>query len=247
MRTVLYIAIATVFLGSCNKGSDIKKGSPNPRDNVAIDTKVEGLKDVVMKQTDVYEMPIVVKYISGTKEKVSIALVDMPEHVFVSITPQIDTPNYSSILKFNAMSADTGTTKITLITAASKDSSTRTYSFNLTITPSPVNYALDLAGTYIHSGTCENVGAVNNTAYITADPNVINRIKIEKIWTGTSNSYYLYADINSVNHTINIPAQSNNGILYTGNGTYTDNKINISYQFTDGNLIKDNCTVTLSR
>src|SRR5690606_33050096 len=112
---------------------DGKKGTPNPRYNIAIDTKVEGLHDVVMQQTDVYELPIAVNYISGTKEKVSIALVDLPEQVFVAITPQIDTPNYSSILRFNAMNADTGTTLVTLRTAASKDSSARTYSFNLII------------------------------------------------------------------------------------------------------------------
>lgn len=246
MNKVLYFVAVSVFLLGCNKGSDGKKGSPNPLYNIAIDTKVEDLQDVVMEQTDLYEMPIAVKYISGTKEKVSIALVGMPENVFVSVTPQIDTPSYTSILRFNAMNADTGTTKITLITAASKDSSMRTYSFNLTIKPSPINYALDLAGTYTHSGMCEKVGAVNNTAYITADPDVINRIKIEKIWTGDY-SYFLYADIDPVNHTLSIPAQSNNGISYSGNGTYTDNQIDLSYQFTDGNLINDNCVVTLTR
>lgn len=246
MNKVLYLAVISVFLISCNKGSDEKKGSPNPRNNIVINTKVEGLQDVVMQQTDQFEMPIAVKYISGTKENVSIALVGMPENVFVSITPQIDTPNYTSILKFNAMNADTGTTEITVITAASKDSSMRTYSFNLTITPSPINYALDFEGTYSHTGMCENVGAVSNSAYISADPNKINRIKIEKVWTGNY-TYFLYADIDPVNHTLTLPAQSNNGISYSGGGTYTANKIHLSYQFTDGNLINDNCEVTLTR
>ncbi len=246
MKAIISCLLITIFIcSSCNKEST-PKGAPNPKYNVPIDTKIEGLHDITMQQNSTYDLPIAVKYLSGTKELVSIALTDLPNNVFVSITPQIDTPNYSSIIKFNVQNADTGTTTVTLMTAASKEASARSYTFNLTITPEPVNYAPDLAGLYTHAGTCDNVGTVNNQAIVSTDPNVINRIRIERVWTG-STTYFFYADINAATHTINIPAQTNNGILYTGSGTYSDNQMNIMYQFGDGNLINDACTVTLTR
>lgn len=247
MKKYFFYILLPFAFAACKKGNYTPNGSPNPKYNVPIQTNVTGIKDISMKQSDAVEMPIKIDYVSGTKEPVSITITNLPDSVFVSIIPQLDTPNYSSVVRFVSMKADTGTTTVTLSTAASKAASTKQYNFQLTILPNPVNHALSLVGNYNAGGACVITGAINNTVSISAVPGYINRIKVEKIWTGTSNGYYFYADLNPTNKTISIPSQTNNGFLYSGNGTYNDSELNITYTLSDGNLVYDNCTSVLTK
>lgn len=247
MKKYINLVVLSIILWGCSKDSFKPNGAPNPKYNIPIQTTVNGLKDIEMKQNAILELPISIIFDSGTKEEVSLAITNLPDSVFVNITPQIDTPSFNSKLRFVSMDADTGTRTITLTTAASKATSTKTYTFQLTIKPDSMNYALGLVGSYTATGACTATGTINNTVLITATPGYYNRIKVEKIWTGTSSSYYFYADLNPANNTLTIPPQTNNGFFYSGNGTYNVNQLSITYSLHDGNLVSDNCTTLLSK
>jgi len=244
MKAVVYSIVFSLVLLGCGKDDRLPSGTQNPIYNIPVQTDVTGLKDFTMKQNDVMEIPVSVKYISGIKEKVSIALINMPDSLFASITPQIDTPGYTSTIRFISKNADTGTSTVSLITAASNNSSSKTYSFKITVVADPANPAMELVGDYNETGACTNVGNVNNTVRVSIVNGVMNRIRLQGVWTGNQ-AYYFIADINPTAHTLTIPPQSNGNITYSGSGTYSSGQMDIHYQFSDGNLLQDECTTTL--
>lgn len=243
MKNVLCLGFCMLVLMACNK-SDVKNDNPNPIYNTPIAVTLDGLHDITIEQTDTVELPIQVSYVSGTKVKVSLAAINLPAGVNISIDPQIDTPSYNTLLRIVTNNADTVTKLITIV-AASIDTSID-FPVVLKIVEPPVNAALELVGSYNETGNCTVSGSVNHSATVAVVAGYYNKIKIQGIWT-SGNAYSVIANINPANHTVSVPAQQSGALTFSGSGTYTSSQISIQYHVTDGNVVNDDCTTVFTK
>lgn len=250
MKRILQAAlVGIVFMSGiwgCKKNDAGEQGTNyNPIYNIPIKFLVSGLADITMLQYDTAELNLDVKYISGTKQMVGISITQgLPDLAAISFQPQIDTPDFSSVFRVFTMGADTGTYPLTLMAVA--DTISETYNLLLRIIPSAVNDAPLLTGTYEEEGDCVMKGNIQNNVYVSPAPGGINKVYLEGIWLHSAN-YQVEAVLNPADKTLEIPAQTNKGMQFSGSGTYTETEIILEYQLSDGVTVNENCTVTLTK
>lgn len=242
--------IAAVLLGgilifSACKKDKIIGGTTDNTDTM--DFAVSGFNDITIQQTDTVVLPISVKHLSGGNKNVSLIISFLPQGINLNYSTQIDTPTYTSNISFIANSVRTGDYPITL-TATSSEMVVKTYSMTLHVDTLLPNPALPLVGSYLETGNCSASGAKSNNASVSIynANNNYNEIEIEDFWT-TSGNIKVVAIINPATQTLTISPQQNGAITISGSGTITANGIELTYNVTDGNIVNDNCTTTLTR
>lgn len=238
--------LAAGLIAGCKKGAPPPSdGNYNPIYNIPIRFAVDGLQDIRLMQKDTADLLLHVKYISGTKQKVSVGVTGgMPSNVVVGFFPQIDTPDYYTVFRVITQNADTGTSVVTFEAVA--DTITESYSFKLQVLPSPADDAPALTGSYTETGSCNVRGTVTNQVYVSTVPGTINQVYIEGLWLDNSH-FQVLGHLDPSGKTITIPSQTTNGMQFSGSGTYSDTEIHIVYQLQDGMLVNDFCTVVLTK
>lgn len=242
---LLCLGCAVLFTQCKKDGVPQSDKGQNPIYNIPIEVAIEGLQDITMQQSDTADLLLLVKYISGTKEKVSVAVTGgVEEGITVGFFPQIDTPDYHTVFRVITTAADTGVHTLTFTAAAEKSS--KDYSLQLTVTPSPVNHAQLLAGSYVEEGTCSGKGSVSNPVTVTGVSGSGIRINLMGLWIG-NNHYEADAILDPANQTLMIPQQQNKGMIFSGSGEYNMTTIRIDYIVQDGLVVNEQCQTVLTR
>jgi len=219
-----------------------KKDGPSQRQSMQF--TIDGLPDTVtIGQTDTTEIPMVVNYVSGNAERISLQISGLPTLVGAAFATSIDIPTFTSSLRLLSNHASAGIYDIA-VTGSFADK-TVTENFRLKVVPDPVNPAYALTGTYNETGPCTITGALNNTVTVAEDLPMFNKITLTRLWNNNFTTA-VHADIDPQTHTITIPPQTINAATFSGSGTYTNNQINLSYSVATATGT-DNCTVVLSK
>jgi hypothetical protein len=227
-KTYIFIAMALCMglIYSCSKSGNTAS---------AIDYTVNNLQNITVNNDDSTSLPVAITFVSGTQQPVSLSVSGLPSNVTVTPTSASGTPSYGTTFVFHANNADTGTYPIT-ITAASAGTTSKTYNFNLTVTPS-LNCATPLAGTYIGNINCQPSIGDSAVSCTVATTNTIDQISIDNfIFNGNS----LLVNVNCTDNTLSIAP----GQVASGSGTYTNNKITLNFTLTGGGYT---CTDVLTR
>ena len=138
MKNIVNLLLVAVSLIAFGCGS--KSSAPV----VPMVYTVNGISDVTVRQYQDTNFVLVTNslYSSGPQETLELKVTSMPTGVTVSPSTSSGTPTFGSIFTFHAVTTAAGTFPITL-TATSASSGTKTYTFNLIVTPSAgMNYSL---------------------------------------------------------------------------------------------------------
>lgn len=229
--------LPVLFLFSCSKESNTPQK--------AFSYSLSGLPDstLMMLQSDTLEIPLSLVYIEGKKEKLSLMVGGLPVSMTASLSKEIDTPSFISVLRLVTHQTDTGLYDFKITVSDPKE--TRDFPLKLKVGPSPVNPALDLEGNYKETGPCSISGPLNNTVTIAADLPLFNRITIKGLWNN-NNSTVVNAEINPQNASVIFPAQTINGAVFSGSGHYNNQQIFLDYRV-DFGTSSDTCSVILSK
>lgn len=203
---------------------------------------IDNVKDVSIERIGESKQNIVVNRISGKVEDVSLTVVGLPAGATASFDPNPSKPSFASTLTIKANRVTIGTYTLTL-RGSSLTSGYTERKFTLTILPYS-NYAIGMEGKFKEGGLCVPGGNVNDTVDVVATTEA-NRINIKGIWSGVWTNV-VYADLNPTNKTLNIPAQTLNGVTINGSGTFDENVMIIGYRV-KGTTVNDSCTSTFSR
>lgn len=235
MRIFLIITLSVLIFGCSKNEAPV-------RDNMKFE--IVGLPDsATVEQRDTLEIPVTIAYISGNKEQVTLQISGLPASLGAGFSADIDTPEFSSILRLVSNNADTGIYNI--VVTASDRWSTATDSFKLHVVPNPVSPAAQLAGNYTESGPCTESGTLNHSVIIEEELSAPNTIKIIRLWNNNPNTI-LWADINPDSSTLVIAPQTVNGGTFSGEGSFTASSISINY-VVDYIVGTDSCSVTLNK
>jgi hypothetical protein len=236
MKYLSIISLCLLFV-SCDRG---KLTNPN-NNNGPLDYTLTGVHDVAVYQHDSIAMNVQLNYISGAKDIVGLTVSNLVPNYTLNFSPQLDTPTYASLLKIMTDGADTGIHSFQVL--ATGGGKTKSYNINVLVMKDTLNPAQHFVGNLYETGACTNSNPTNNlvTAYVPTHSAA--KLHLTGIWLG-GNTYELDMYFNSFFHTVSIPAQSSNGMTFTGSGTYTNTAIQLAYTVT-GNFVSESCNVTL--
>lgn len=237
----LSIVVLLFSLISCSK-NDGPVEPPNTNTGPLV-FEITGLADTTMMQIDTLEFPISVNYVSGKKELIGLGVMHMPDSMTVIVEPQIDTPSYDGLLRIITKGASPGTHVIQL--RASGATVEKDFYMQLNVRPDPANAAIPLAGIWNEAGNCSTSGSKDHEVEISPVATAINKIAIKGIWNGEN--YRIVANLDPDLKAVTIPSQPSGGLMFSGSGVYDTSQIQIDYHVTDGAIVNDYCTVTMSR
>jgi hypothetical protein len=243
MRYLVILLSAATLVG-CSKGKGPGDGPQNPIYNEPLKFEILGLQDTTMEQTDTLNFNTLVQYVSGTKENVALAVANLPVTMTAGFYPDIDTPDFASVIRLITHSTDTGTYNIKVIGSTTKSS--KEYTVRVRVLPQTINPATALAGNYLVTGMCSSTGTLSHAAVVSAVSSPWNRIQIQGFWKpGIANT--VFADIDPAAQTLTIPAQISNNVTISGSGSYTATEITVNYTVSTGATGTDNCTTVLTK
>jgi hypothetical protein len=200
----LAIILLIIAFSNCRKGTGPGSGPLNPKYKDTLKFEILGLHDTIAEQVDTIDFPVNVKYLAGDKDYVSLSVSNLQFTMTAALIPQIDTPDFFSVVRIVMNNADTGTYNIKVTGSSSlKD---KNYNISIHVVPNPVNPAAILTGKYLESGSCSLSGNVNDTVTVTTVGPGFNKINLRGLWSGGTN-YNVIANVDPVNQTINIPGQ----------------------------------------
>ncbi len=232
-----------LLIFSCNKPDNSNHATLQP-DKDTLRFEVLNFGDFSMKQTDTLPLLLSVHYVGGKKEAVALSLSGFPSGVVFSIIPQIDTPDFNTVITFFAQHAKAGDYPLTLLASTSRFS--KAYSAVMHLDSIPANPAAALVGNYNETGNCSS-GSKNHPVRISLEASgLYNKIVIEKFWS-PSGIYTINADLSPVAKTLSIPAQTSGGLTFSGSGSYTDTTLTVHYSVKDGGFVNDSCNTVLKR
>lgn len=123
---------------------------------------VNGISDLSLaKDTEIY-LPLEIKHVAGTQEKVTITVEGLPSGVTAEATPQSGTPTYVTSVRFHASEDAIEGSKQIRIKAAGASGATKTYDFALNVTRQ-INCGTKLIGTYDVANSFYNDGVLMST------------------------------------------------------------------------------------
>lgn len=204
---------------------------------------IQGVKDVSMERIGQASVNIYINRQEGKIEDVMLTAVNVPQGVNITFSPNISLPSYNTTMTVKSVRAKEGIYDI-IVRGSSQTSGFTEVKMKLTILPYS-NAADGLVGMFLEQGLCSQGGNVGDTVDIVKDDVVMNKIRIKGFWSGVwTNAVDAY--LNTSNKTLNIPAQTVNGVTIDGNGTYEDDVVNINYRV-KGFTVDDTCSSKLTR
>lgn len=238
----IYICLFLLLSLGCKKGMMPDNGNQNPSNNTPIDFELVGVQDVTVFQHDTTELTVELKYLSGTKQNVSLGVNNLLDKYVISFTPATDTPSYFSTLRIITKGADTGTKSFQIVASSSKK--TKAYNINVHVKKDIINPAAKYVGTYEELGICTNSNP-NHMISANVPQGSFGVLQFVGFWLGGS-SYVINAQINTMNNLISIPSQLSNGMTFLGSGTINDSVFNVNYTVT-APFVNESCSVTLTK
>jgi len=212
MRNILFILPATgICFLSCQKPDvTVYSGPAYPA------FTVNGVEDISITNgtSSSYSMSLSVAYTDSAQENVSLSLSALPPGISIDTSYALSgIPSFSTEIIFEdttLFGATPGTYPMTLTVAGSR-SGTKTYNFNIKISPAPY-YTSALVGGYDNSQ--DNCRANLYVDSVYNDASIIN-----KIWFTNFGGYgiLVYGAVNS-SHTVTIPSQTVGGYTVSGSG-----------------------------
>jgi len=213
------VALAATF-SSCSKSDG--------NDTLPTNYKIDGVQDVSVQPlvSPTGYMQLTVSYTGTVQERVDLSVEGTPAGCGADISVAGGYPTFSSTIVFSDTSATPGTYPIKLVCIGSKTGK-KSYNFNLVVKPEP-DYGAALLGTYNNTmNGCSGTG-VAFTATVTAGDKT-NKIMLNNIDNhGTS----IYAMVSNFGQSLNVPAQTVNGITYSGYGSVFSGQANIGINYT---------------
>ncbi|HEY1032362.1 MAG TPA: hypothetical protein VGD89_11365 [Flavipsychrobacter sp.] len=235
--------VMAALISSC--GSKTEAPTPDYGNNYGdLKYKINGVKDLTMERIGEGTMQLSIERTSGKIEDIMMAVRNLPAGATATFTPiTIGKPSFNTMLTIKCTRVKAGTYDV--IVRGSSQSSGFTDS-TMTLTVLPYSNAADgLIGLFREQAACTQGGNIGDTVDVEKDQATPNRVNFKGLWSGVW-SNIIYANLNPTDNTLVIPAQSINGVTFSGNGTFDDNTIIISYRVA-GATVNDTCTSTLSR
>ena len=232
---VLLLAIGSL-MASCQK--QIKRTLEY---NVSNDTYDSTIQDIYIPDSGTYTMPVLVKFLSGFQgDSVKLVISGLPSGIVVSPNSFNGIPTYTENFVFTTNKIAEGVYPVS-ITAYTSTQVPHTYNFNVNVIPPNCSdlFAGNLNGSnmcttgYVYSATATSIGygylAVSNFG------GYGNHAVANVSFNCNSDSLYIY------NQNIG------NGVYVTGAGTYTADKMVITYTAVNPAGVTDNCVATFTR
>lgn len=239
---VLIIPVCLFIMIGCSKPVN---NTPNyPDDQGPLKYKIENVRDTIMEQQDEVREIIFINRISGSKEEdVRLSALGMPQGMEVSFDPQTARPPFYSILKIKNTRVPVANYALQIAGKTLKSDSVRV---PVSINVQPYyNNAIIYDSVFTEKLNCGTSGSSTHEIYISPDLSVRNKILIKGFWSGVW-SNIVYGILDPATKTINIPSQLVNDITFSGSGTYTDDKIVITYTVV-ATTFNETCITTISR
>ncbi|MBS1771832.1 MAG: hypothetical protein JST82_03155 [Bacteroidetes bacterium] len=240
---LLIVSVYFIVASACNKPEE----APTPyygNDYGDLKYTIDGVKDMSMERIGQGNMSLFVNRSSGKIENVMLTVVGLPQGASALFSPGNSAlPSYNTVLTIKCNRVKEGSYDL-ILRGASQTTGFTDYKFKLNVLPYS-DASLGLVGLFKESGLCTQSGAHGDTVNIQSIPSVKNRINIQGFWNGVW-ANEIYADLNVANNSLNIPAQSVNGVTIIGSGTYDDNTLIVNYRVA-GSTVNDTCAATLSR
>jgi hypothetical protein len=237
-------AIAAVFLlvfNNCKKSDPIEPYYES--DYGDLQYTIDNVKDVSIERIGEMKQNISITRVAGKAEDVSLSVVGLPVGASALFDPDPSKPSFTSTLTIKTNRVTVGTYSL-LIRGSSLTSGFTERKFSLTVLPYS-NIAIGMEGKFKESGVCVPSGGIGDTVNVIPVTTTTNKITIQGIWSGVWTNE-VNADLNPSSKTLNIPAQTINGVTISGSGTFDENVMIIGYRVT-GTTVNDTCTSTFSR
>lgn len=232
----------TLALASCSRNDDGTDLKPE-----TFTYTIDGVSDQTQKQYGSVNIPLSVRRLSGTAERVSLIVAGAPSDVTTNISPDSDTPSFTASMNINVGSNTKTGTYPMKVTGTSKSGIVIEKAFNLTVLD--WNCARSFDNIRMNgSTTCSAIPGGNFQSLVTADPRTA-RITISN-FCNLGNTVNVECNLNCDGNTISIPTWMHSSGAKTfriqGDGTFTDNELNIRFYYSDisGETI---CTVKYTR
>lgn len=221
-KTLLAIAVCALAasFSSCSKSDS--------NDTLPTNYKIDGVQDVTVQSTvnPTGYMQLTVSYTGKVQERVDLSLEGAPAGCGGEVSVTGGYPTFSSAIVFSDTSATPGTYPMKLICVGSKTGK-KSYDFNLIVKPEP-DYGSVFLGTYNNTiNGCAGTSNVFTTTVTAGDKT--NKVILNNIDNhGTS----IYAMVTNFGQIFNVPAQTVNGITYSGYGSAFSGQTGFSINYT---------------
>lgn len=244
MRRILTFFAGIMFLLITACGNKSQTLTPITDDDGDFDYTVNNLRDTSMERTDEVRYLILVEKTSGLAEKVILSAEDVPAGMEVFFEPVngVDA-SFNTTVVIRTLRVKEGDYKIN-IKGASPTAGIQNNYINIAVLPYS-NAATGLKGSFTEKGSCDQQGSTTEDVNIVVDESVNNRIILRGLFSGVM-SNEIHADLNPSNKTLIIPSQERNELIFSGEGTYDDDKLVINYTV-KGTTVNESCTSTLTR
>lgn len=241
MRKVSFIiALLAVIIGGCTKNYYRDSESTNPT------YRVDGIQDFWLSEDNPQNaININVVYMNKEQENVTVSVEGLPQGLYAQVFNGSGIPTFNTQISFYDSSAAPGTYKVQLVTTGSV-TGRKAFTINVTIKPI-VDCKNSLTGVYTGQSFCAASGMF--MANVTPSPTVARRILIDNF---ENSGFQVYVNLVCTQNAINMPAQTINGVVYSGSGYFYDNAmgnqtIYLSYskRFSTGGMTS--CNVTFDK
>jgi hypothetical protein len=240
-KAVFFLLALCAVIASCEK---TPKNVKVPVSYTVENGQNKPLGQVYIPDAGTYTMPVLVKYLTGySEDSVTITLKGLPADIKLAKESFTQVPTYRADFVFTTTNAAHATYPLTL-TASAPGTTTKTYTFNLTVTSA--DCASNLWGNLAGSNACT---ARNYTYVATGVPTgTVNELNITNFGGYGSNTNTRVL-LNCNEDSLIIPSQNiGNGTTLSGTGTFNGNSMTIYYTAsnTPGGF-PESCNVTLTR
>lgn len=236
------IASVMIATGACSTSTTPL--TPITDDDGDFAYSVKNLKDTSLERTDDLRYLVFVEKTSGKPEKVVLSSENVPEGMDIFFEPVngVDA-SFNTTMVIKTLRTPEGTYSVNIKGASPTTGITDNY-INLKVLPYS-NAAVGLVGDFTETANCSQIGNITEDVTIITDDATENKIILRGLFSGVKTNE-IYATIDPSNKTLTIPSQEQNSVIYSGDGTYDDNKLIINYNI-KGTTINESCTSTLTR
>jgi hypothetical protein len=239
------VVLSLVALLGCGKDPEPLQPNygPGGGGGGTVEYTVKGVQDISVERVGAAKFQVNIERISGSKTaEVQLAVADLPPGMEAVVDVPKGTPSFVAFVNIIATRVLEGNYKLVLVT--SSGAAVKSQPFMVKVLPYS-NHSHGMKGDYVESHNCTSDGKKDINVTILADENVANKVIIRGFWSGThTNQVVGYLEPTS--QKITIPEQTVFDVTFKGEGTYTDDQINLNYT-TRTQIFSETCTAVLNR
>lgn len=234
MKPLYPLVAVLILIQSCGDPDN----TPTPQNTQQY--TVNGLAAITMPNNSEKIFNVEVAHTAGEQKQVSLTMLNLPGNVTAAFSAQSGTPTFGSIITVTALGAAAGNYTPEL---SVKDNSgnEKKFPFDLTI-EAAADCRNDLAGSY---SVTPNNCSFQDYFTVTVDPDNSDRIIIDGIWGAARPGDNIYAIVDCINNTLEIPSQTANSVpnRMSGSGKITTEGLELTFKTDSGS----DCTATFKK